>query len=330
MTKIMIIGSGIVGQANGKGLMKKGHDVIFIDNNPRIISTLKSEGFKGCLPTEISNDNNDADISMFCVPTPFTIDRRTVGSINLSPITSSIVQHSSWIRDKKKRKKKETEGTRKRDHKYQHLVVIRSTVLPGTTRNVLLPLLELHSEMKVGRDLGLCMQPEFLRSASGESDFLNPHATVIGEFDKASGDKLEDLYSNFDGHDHQIFRTDLDTAEFMKYVQNCFNATKISFANEMWLLGQKLGVDANFALQMAVAAGEGYWNPHYGSIGGQPYDGVCLPKDIKGFLSFANENYTNMPLISVVDMVNSHMKELAQQKQTKKRLAKLTANASKT
>ncbi|MDP9290616.1 MAG: hypothetical protein M3P08_20800 [Thermoproteota archaeon] len=326
MTNIMIIGSGIVGQANGIGLMKKGHNVIFIDNNPSIISALRSEGLNCYLPTEISNYNIDSDISMFCVPTPVMIDSRSGGSIDLYPITSSVVHHSRWLRDKKK---KENEGARKKGYNYHHLVVIRSTVLPGTTRNVLLPLLELHSKMKVGKDIGLCMQPEFIRSASGESDFLNPHATVIGEFDKTSGDKLENLYTGFDRNGREIFRTDLDTAEFMKYVQNCFNTTKISFANEMWLLGRKLGVDANFALKMAVAAGEGFWNAHYGSVGGRPYDGVCLPKDIKGFLSFAKENYIDMPLISAVDVVNSRMMELAQQKQ-KKEPGKLTVNESKT
>ena len=104
--------------------------------------------------------------------------------------------------------------------------------------------------MIAGRDFGLCMEPEFLRSHSSENDFLNPRITVIGEFDKQSGDVLEKLYADrFEG---QIFRVDLKTAEFMKYVHNCFNAAKISFSNEMWLIGEKLGIkDPNLALEIS-------------------------------------------------------------------------------
>ncbi|MDP9288366.1 MAG: hypothetical protein M3P08_09225 [Thermoproteota archaeon] len=78
----------------------------------------------------------------------------------------------------------------------------------------------------------------------------------------------------------------------------------------MWLLGQKLGIDANLALQVAVKSAEGFWNPIYGTKGGRPYGGKCLPKDIKSFLSFAKESGCNLSLISAVDSVNSHMTAL--------------------
>jgi UDPglucose 6-dehydrogenase len=168
----------------------------------------------------------------------------------------------------------------------------------------LLPLLETYSRMKAGKDFGLCMQPEFLRNASSEEDFANPRIIVIGEFDKRSGDILENIYREFCS---EIVRVDINTAEFMKYVHNCFNATKISFSNEMWRLGQKLGIDANLALQLASSSAEGYWNPKYGIIGGAPYGGACLPKDVRSFLTFAMNINVDMPLLSAVLQVNENI-----------------------
>jgi len=191
------------------------------------------------------------------------------------------------------------------------LLVIRSTVPIGTTRNLLLPLLEKYSGLKVGKDFGLCMQPEFLRAQSNEEDFLHPWVTVIGQYDQRSGDVLEKMYTAFES---KIFRVDLEVAEFQKYVHNCFNATKISFSNEMWLLGAKIGIDANLALEIMASTAEGSWNQGYGTIGGRPYGGTCLPKDTKGLLTFAQERYgIDMPLLSAVISINSEMEELAKQ-----------------
>ena len=306
---IMIIGSGIVGQASGKGLIKKGYYVTFIDNNKAVVKKLKQEGFEAYLPNELEDNssaggNVDAEISMVSVPTPSNWHD---GSADLSYITSAIVQLGRWLKNKRRNSK--ANGSSSNNY---HLVVIRSTVPIGTCRKVLLPLLQTASGLGVGSDFGLCMQPEFMRTLSGEYDFLNPHVTVIGQFDKRSGDELEKIYSNFRA---PLFRVGLEEAEFMKYIHNCFNATKISFANEMWLLGQRLEIDANLALQLAAMSAEGFWNPNYGTIGGLPYGGPCLPKDIKAFLAFAREFGVSMPMISAADSVNSHMEKLAEKGQ---------------
>jgi UDPglucose 6-dehydrogenase len=288
LPRIIVVGAGIVGQAAGKGLIKKGHEVIFIDNNLNVIDILKKQGF-----TAYTQDNLpyiDVDISMFCVPTPYTD-----GITDLSHIISSVATHGAWLR---RRSNKNSNG---------HVVVIKSTVPPFTTRTKLLPLLELCSKLKVGKDIGLCVQPEFLRTKSAERDFLNARINVIGEFDKSSGDCLESIYSDFGA---ESIRVDLETAEFTKYVHNCFNAAKISFANEIWLLGRRVGIDANSALQIAVKSGEGFWNPSYGTLGGEPYNGSCLPKDVKAFLSFAKEHDFDMPVLRSADLVNSQMKDL--------------------
>ncbi len=147
-------------------------------------------------------------------------------------------------------------------------------------------LIEENCFKKAGRDFGICMQPEFLRAKSSESDYANPWATIIGEYDRKSGDVLQELYDGWSGY---IERTSLETAEFMKYVHNCYNAVKISFANEVWMLGKKLVIDGNKALEMASRTAEGYWNPKYGTVGGHAYGGMCLPKDTRGFISFCRE-----------------------------------------
>jgi UDPglucose 6-dehydrogenase len=310
--KIMIIGSGVVGQASGKGLIKKGHCVTFVDSNKLVVKKLKEEGFMAYLSNELDEEGisgtsvADADTSMISVPTP---SNRHDGSADLSYISSAIIQLGNWLKNKRKKNKGNNNSN---SSNFYHLVVIRSTVPIGTCRNMVLPLLQRASQMGVGIDFGLCMQPEFMRTLSGEYDFLNPHATVIGQFDKRSGDELERIYCDFGA---PLFRVKLEEAEFMKYIHNCFNATKISFANEMWQLGQKLGIDANLALQLAVMSAEGFWNPNYGTVGGLPYGGPCLPKDVKAFLAFAREFGVNMPLVSAVDSINSHMEKLAEKGQ---------------
>lgn len=288
MAKIMIVGSGVVGQATGKALIKKGHEVLFVDKNIETISRMRRDGFEARLPYELKDAT--ADFSMFCVPTKSRID----GSVNLNNLGIAAANHGRWL-------------GRKNDSVW-HIVVIRSTVPPGTTRGIMLKLIEKYSGLKAGRDFGLCVHPEFLRSKSSEEDSLHPWATVIGELDQSSGDMLADLYADFET---EIFRMDLEAAEFLKYVHNCFNATKISFTNEMWLLGKQLGIDANAVMRIVAKTAEGSWNPNYGTVGGQPYGGDCLPKDCNGFLKFAERIGISLPLLSAVISVNAQMEDSA-------------------
>jgi UDPglucose 6-dehydrogenase len=301
---IIVIGAGIVGGSTGKGLIKKGYDVVFVDNNPNVIRSLKDKGYRAYLPLDLTGRDVGACTSMFCVDTPLS-DRRENNDqqkgVDLGNIISAVSTHSKWLRDNKS-------SCHNNGKKFYHLIVVRSTVPPGTTREILLPLIEKYSGLKAGEDFGLCMQPEFLRSMSAEEDFLHPRATIIGQYDKRSGNSLEELYSSFEG---EKIRVDLDMAEFMKFVHNCFNATKISFSNEMWLLGQNIGVDANTALRLAAKTAEGLWNPNYGLIGGQPYGGNCLPKDTQGFEGFAQQNKSHTPILSAAIKVNKQMEEMA-------------------
>jgi UDPglucose 6-dehydrogenase len=293
MAEVMIVGAGVVGQATGKGLAKKGHNVTFVDKNNLIVRSLEKQGYSALSSEKI--DRINADICMICVPTPTKED----GNTDLNDIISAIINHAKWMNANEGR------GN-------YHVVVIRSTVPPTTSQHILLPLLEKYSGLKAGKNFGLCMQPEFLRNASSDQDFLKPRIVVIGELDKRSGDIIEKVYRDFSS---EIVRVDLKTAEFMKYVHNCFNATKISFSNEMWLLGQKLGVDANLALQLASSSAEGYWNPKYGIVGGSPYGGACLPKDVKSFLTFAKKINIELPLLSAVLNVNEIIESFSEMNQ---------------
>ena len=171
---------------------------------------------------------------------------------------------------------------------------------------MLLPLIKKYSGLKVGADFGLCMHPEFLRTVSAEKDYLNPRTTIIGQYDSKSGDFLEDICSVFGG---EKIRVDLDMAEFMKFIHNCFNATKISFSNEMWQLGRSIGLDANLALRLVAKTAEGLWNPNYGLIGGQPYGGRCLPKDIEGFESSHDSATPRRPYFQLWFMLISNWKK---------------------
>lgn len=292
MASILVVGSGVVGRATGKGLATKGHRVIFVDTDANAIRALRHEGFEAYHNNEYPRV--DAEISMFCLPTPAAGD----GSTRLDFVTSAVIEYAQRLKQSRPRA--------------FNIVVVRSTVPPRTTRNVILPLLEKHSGMKAGYDFGLCMQPEFLRAKFCEEDFLRPWAIVIGALDDRSADPLARIYADFES---EIFRVDLETAEFVKYVGNCLNATKISFSNEMWLLGQRIGVDANTALRIVAKSMER--NPTYGTVGGWPYGGNCLPKDTRGLLAYVKKLGVFMPLLSAVVAVNSQLEQqVARARQT--------------
>ena len=298
--KVMIIGSGIVGQATGKGLIKGGiSNIVFVDTNPDVLESLSNEGYRVCTPDNIGTEIDDVDISMFCLPTPFD---QNLSKLDLKYVDTSLVWFAKLLRNRVSKDR-------------YNLIVIRSTVAPGTTEKLLIPLIEMHSGMKIGTDFGLCMQPEFLRSLTSEYDFMNPRSIVIGQYDVQSGSILEELYRQA-GFDVPIIRVNLSTAEFIKFTGNYFNATKISFANEMWALGKKLGIDSNLSLKIAATVAEGFWNPLYGTYGGQPFGGRCLPKDIDCLLSFCREINAEMPLLKAVHSVNSRMEQVVSQGET--------------
>ena len=154
------------------------------------------------------------------------------------------------------------------------------------------------------------MNPEFLTEISGtwskvegtKKDFFTEDRIVIGEYDKKSGDILEELYKPLN---KPIYKTDLKTAELIKYASNCMLAAKISYWNEIFLICKELGIDSQGA---ANIVGLDPRIGKYGTVHGKAFGGKCLPKDLKAFISFAKK-YRNVRLLKAVDEINEEMKE---------------------
>lgn len=273
--KISIIGSGAIGQATGIGFSIKGNNVVFYDTDEKKLLSIKEKGFivsKELLPALVNSQ-----VVFLCVPTP-TIKNK-MDSSYIEAATIAVAESIAKIKEYK-------------------VIVVRSTVLPSTTRCKVIPLLERYSGLKAGLDFGICMNPEFLREKTALEDFIKPSRIVIGEIDKRSGDMLALLYSNFFA---PLIRTDLDNAEMVKYVSNIFLANKISFFNEIFLICKKLGLDSNAVSRIAAL------DPRigdYGVNGGRPYEGSCLPKDTLAFLGFVKENKINFNLLEEIIRIN--------------------------
>ncbi len=185
-----------------------------------------------------------------------------------------------------------------------HLVVVKSTVLPGTTQNTIKPILTQYSEDVCGLDFGLCANPEFLREGSAIQDIYDPDRIVIGEYDQKSGDFLSSLYTDFYKHPVEIIRTNLSNAELIKYANNSFLATKISYINTIADVCEKVpGADVT---TIAKALGLDFRiAPHY-LRAGLGYGGSCLPKDLVALLSFSKNYGCNSDLLEAIINVNEN------------------------
>jgi UDPglucose 6-dehydrogenase len=287
---VVIVGSGVVGTATGQGLQAKGHRVVFCDVAPERVALLRERGFNAIHADDLAGP--EPDVYLISVPTP-TID----GGVDRSYVRSA----------------SEAVGRAIEAHRGWPLVVVRSTVPPGTTEEMVIPVLESASFRHAGEDFGVCMNPEFLRAASALEDFENPKVIVIGALDGRSERALRGIYAQWP--DVPVVATSLRTAEATKYVANLFNATKISFFNEMHRALLALGADPDVAFQATARAAEGLWNPTYGTHGGAPYAGVCLPKDTVGFLSFAEGLGIGdlLPILRAVVRTNEEMKAWAEE-----------------
>lgn len=261
---IAIIGSGIVGTATGKGLASAGHAVTFCDVSAERIRSLREEGFDACETAELADRN--VDMAMVCVPTP-----TSNGRIDLRILRDAIATFAE---------------TSLRNAGKRVTVVIRSTVLPGTTENVVRPLLEERSGKKAGADFGLCANPEFLRAKSPEEDFLHPKGIVIGAIDAESADALREAYAPLGSVIHACTPGE---AEMAKYCSNLFDACKIAFFNEMRTAADAARIDADRVYPMVKELSEACWNPNYGLRDMGPFDGMCFPKDTAAFLTWGRE-----------------------------------------
>ncbi len=283
MQNIVVVGSGVVGQATGRGFLRKGHAVTFVDINEKTLAALSAEGLKACLIAQA--DWRNADIVMLAVTTP-----TENGRIDLSVIEKAARDVGEQLGQV--------------DHFIT--VVVRSTVLPNTTEKRIKPILELASGKVAGVDFGLAMNPEFLRQATSVQDFDRPWLTVIGAYDEFSARALKTLYAPFGSLLVECTPTE---AEMIKYTSNLYNAAKISYFNEVHAICEGLGIDSGVVSSAVARSAESLWNPLYGTRGGVPYGGACLPKDTQAFMHFVHENGFEHEMLAAAIHVNEQLKQ---------------------
>lgn len=176
----------------------------------------------------------------------------------------------------------------------RHTVVVRSTVLPGTLRNVVIPTTEKYSGLVAGKDFGVAVNPEFLRESTAIKDYDFPAMTVIGELDQTSGDLLEAIYSELDA---PIIRKTVEVAEMIKYTCNVWHATKITFANEIGNIAKAVGVDGREVMEVICRDHKLNLSKYY-MRPGFAFGGSCLPKDVRALNYRATQLDVDSPLIS--------------------------------
>jgi len=226
--------------------------------------------------TDVSAAVGQADLSLVCVGTP----SRANGDIELKFVHRVCEQI----------------GTALRHNHGAPAVVIRSTMLPGTMREVVIPALEASSGRRAGVEFGVCINPEFLREGTAVHDYFNPPKTVIGELNRASGDLLASLYARLTA---PLIRTDIETAEMVKYADNAWHALKIGFANEIGNVCKELEVDSHRVMDIFCQDTKLNLSPYYLKPG-FAFGGSCLPKDLRALLYKAKTLDVSLPILSAI------------------------------
>jgi GDP-mannose 6-dehydrogenase len=292
--RISIFGMGYVGCVSGACFAEMGHTVLGVEPNPVKVDLINSgkspiveKGLDTLLAKVVRNGTfratsdwaqaiKDSDLAIVCVGTP----SRSNGGIDLRFVQRVCEQIG--------------EALAKRSERFT--IVIRSTVMPGTMDNVVIPTLEKASGKIAGRDFGVCMHPEFLREGTSIHDFHDPPKTVIGEIDTASGNVLASLYEGMNG---PIVRTRLRVAEMVKYADNSFHGLKVAFANEIGNVCKEAGIDSHEVMEIFCQDTKLNLSPYYLKPG-FAFGGSCLPKDLKAIIHEARSLDVEVPVLSAV------------------------------
>lgn len=301
--KISIFGLGYVGAVSAACLARDGHSVIGVDPLPvkvdlinkgaspiiekdldKLISAARQEG-RLRATTNVSEALADTEVSFICVGTPSQIN----GSLDLRYV----------------RKVCEEIGQAMRSKTSYHTVVARSTMLPGSMRTVVLPVLEEHSGKQAGKDFGACINPEFLREGTAVYDYDHPPKTVIGELDFRSGEALAAIYGHLNA---PLIRTMIETAEMVKYTDNAWHALKVCYANEIGNLCKRLGIDSHRVMEIFCQDTKLNLSPYYLKPG-FAFGGSCLPKDVRALTYKARSQDLDTPVLNAILPSNAHQVE---------------------
>lgn len=292
--KISVFGLGYVGAVSAACFAREGHEVVGVDVSRTKIDIINSgnspiieEGIgevigsmvaEKCLraTTDVEDAIENTDISLVCVGTPSNDN----GSLKLDYVRRVSEQIGEAISKKPGR----------------HVVVMRSTMLPGTIESLVRPTLEAHSGKRAGTDFDVCVNPEFLREGTSIKDFYAPPFTLIGADSPEAGETLKQLYAKIDA---PLYVTSVKAAEMVKYSCNCFHGLKVSFANEIGNICKELGIDSHEVMEVFCKDTKLNLSPYY-LKSGFAFGGSCLPKDLRALQYKAKELDVKVPVLEAV------------------------------
>ena len=291
---ISVFGLGYVGSVTAACFAHKGHRVIGVDVSSAKVQTLASgrtpiveagmaelvsEGHRTGRLTATASASDavcNSDVSFVCVGTPSLRS----GKLDLGHVERVAGDIGAALKNKKS----------------HHVVVLRSTLLPGTTESVVIPIFEAASTRRAGEDFTICYNPEFMREGSAVADFLEPPYTVLGAREPEQAAAVRQLYGGTSG---KVFETTIEVAEMVKYVSNAFHALKVGFANEIGTLCRQLNVDTQavatiFTSDTRLNVSSAYLSP------GFAFGGSCLPKDLRALTYRARDLDLKLPLLESI------------------------------
>lgn len=295
---LSIFGLGYVGAVSAACLADAGHVVIGVDPNPTKVDLING-GLAPVVEAELAELTRQAvsagrlratrdaeeavqrtQITFICVATPSQAN----GNLDFRYLERVCAEIGAAL-------------ARKREF---HVVVVRSTILPGTLRGVVIPILERESGKRAGTDFGVCNNPEFLRESTAVHDFRHPPKTVIGATDSYAGDLVQSLYDGLPG---PIIRCPIEVGEMVKYVDNAWHATKVAFANEIGNLCKRLRIDSHEVMDIFCADTKLNLSPCYLKPG-FAFGGSCLPKDLRALTYKARSCDLSTPLLASLGASN--------------------------
>ncbi|MAT97553.1 MAG: GDP-mannose dehydrogenase [Anaerolineaceae bacterium] len=307
MANISIFGLGYVGAVSAAALADNGHRVIGVDVNPTKVEMINAgrspiieaglpelmqkgaEAGRICATVDSYQAVFDTDLSIICVGTPSHAN----GSLNLSYVQRVCQQIGAALADKSA----------------YHVVIARSTMLPGSTEELVIPILEETSGKQAGRDFGVCFNPEFLREGSSIKDFYDPPFTVIGSDDERAAAVASELYAMLDA---PLLTVPLKTAEMVKYACNAFHALKVTFANEIGNICKQQNIDSHQVMDIFCQDTKLNISPYYLKPG-FAFGGSCLPKDLRALLYHARQLDQEPPVLQAVLRSNRQQVDKAYQ-----------------